>query len=1061
VEELEPKRNLGQNPLFQVLFALYYAPAAIRELGPGLRVELGGVAGEQAKFDLTLSMTVEKEGLPTGLEYNTDLFDVTTIRRLAGHLETLLAGAVADPERGLSELPLVPAAERHQLLCEWNDSRTADPGDLLLHALFARQAAATPEAVAVAGGDEQLSYRELEARANRLAQELEARGVGPEVRVGISMERSPAMVVGLLAILKAGGAYLPLDPTHPEQRLASMLADSRAPVLLSEEALAGRLRAASLAAELLCLDRDAAAIRRRRAQPPTSGVASASPAYVLYTSGSTGRPKGVVIPHRAIGNHMLWMQEALPLEASDRVLQKTPLSFDASVWEFWAPLLAGARLVLARPGEHRDPAALAETLRTREVTILQVVPSLLQPLIEQPRFAECRSLKRVFCGGEALTRELTERFFATGLRAALFNLYGPTEATIDATIASCGRRGTQAAVPIGRPVANLRIYLLDEHRRSVSLGAVGWLHIAGTGLARGYLERPQLTAETFVPDAFSEVPGRRLYDTGDLARHLPDGRIEFLGRADHQVKVRGFRIELGEIESVLAGYPGVREAVVVAPESGRVPGARELVAYLTGEPAAVRDLRAFLQETLPPYMVPAAFSFLDQLPRLPSGKVDRSALGRAPVPEALTEQLAATEGWVPPRDPTEELLVGIWEEVLAGGARVGVHDDFFELGGHSLLATQVISRIRDLFAVELPLLALFETPTPAGMAASSWIAGRVEAGPASSPIAPRSEGEEAAPLSFAQQRLWFLAQLEPGVAAYNIPLALRLRGPFFRAALAATLSEIVRRHQALRTRFVDRPQGEPYQVVCEPAPFPLPVVDLAALRAEDREREAQRLAMEDAARPFDLARDPLVRGALLHANRREHFFLLNMHHIVSDGWSMGVFDRELRMLYEAFASGTPPFDGPRSDNGPKPAPSQRLRPTAASEKTSPLPELTIQYADFASWQRQWLQGEVLEAQLAYWREQLAGMEELELPTDRPRPAIPTYRGALRPMVLPPALTGSLKTLSRRQGSTLFMTLLAGFQLLLHHHTRQHDLAVGSPVANRNRSEIEGLIGFFV
>ncbi|MCP4662996.1 MAG: AMP-binding protein, partial [bacterium] len=363
VEELEPKRNLGQNPLFQVLFALYYAPAAIRELGPGLRVELEGVAGDQAKFDLTLSLTVAEERLTNGLEYNTDLFDLTTIRRLAGHLEILLAGAVADPERRLSELPLVPAAERHQLLCEWNDSRTADPGDLLLHALFAGQAAATPEAVAVAAGDEQLSYRELEARANRLAQELEARGVGPEVRVGISMERSPAMVVGLLAILKAGGAYLPLDPTHPEERLAAMLEDSRAPVLLSEEALAGRLRAASLAAELLCLDRVAAAIRRRRAESPASGPASASPAYVLYTSGSTGRPKGVVIPHRAIGNHMLWMQEALPLEAGDRVLQKTPFSFDASVWEFWAPLLAGARLVLARPGEHRDPAALVDTVR--------------------------------------------------------------------------------------------------------------------------------------------------------------------------------------------------------------------------------------------------------------------------------------------------------------------------------------------------------------------------------------------------------------------------------------------------------------------------------------------------------------------------------------------------------------------------------------------------------------------------------------------------------------------------------------------------------------------------
>ena len=707
VEELQPERNLSTSPLFQVMFVLQNAPGGALEL-PGLTLRPLEVDSGRAKFDLTLSMIEGEDGLRGSIEYSTALFEATTIVRLLGHFRILLEGIVADPERRLSELPLLRAAERHQLLVEWNDTQTEYPKDKPIHQLFEAQVERTPEAVAVLFEDQQLTYRELNARANRLAHYLRRLGVGPETLVGISVERSLEMVVGVLGALKSGGAYVPLDPHYPMERLAYMLEEIQTPVLLTQQRLLNGLPQHQ--ADVVCLDTDWQAIVQESVENPLSEVTADNLAYVIFTSGSTGMPKGVMIPHRAIANHMVWMQADYPLTKADSVLQKTPFSFDASVWEFFAPLLTGARLIVARPRGHQEGAYLLELINRQNATILQLVPSALRMLLEEKEIGNCSCLRRVFCGGETLPVELQLQFF-TRLAADLLNLYGPTEACIDTTAWTCKRKSNQPIIPIGRPIANTQVYLLDAHLQPVPVGIPGELHIEGDGLARGYLNRPELTAEKFIPNPFSNVLGARLYKTGDLARYLPDGNIEFLGRIDHQVKIRGYRIELGEIEAVLEGHSSVREVVVLAREDE--PGEMRLVAYITRsqerEPS-ISELRRFLQKKLPDYMIPSNFIVLDAHPLTPSGKVDRLAM---PAPDTARPELE--EVFVAPRSPIEEILAGIWTQLLEL-ERVGVHDNFFELGGHSLLATRIISRLRDAFQIELPLRSLFEAPTVAELA---------------------------------------------------------------------------------------------------------------------------------------------------------------------------------------------------------------------------------------------------------------------------------------------------------------------------------------------------------
>ncbi len=705
VEELKVPRHAGRNPLVEVLFQYLPAPPQLPKFH-GLTVELRPVDNETAHFDLTLTLCNDGDGLMAEVEYNTDLFDAATIDRMLGHYQILLEAIVLNPAEKIADLPLLTTEEKQQLLVEWNETAVPFPTELSIVDLFEKQVAATPEAVAVIFEQEQLTYRELNEKANRLARRLKNLGVQPEDLVGICMDRSIEMLVAVHSVLKAGAAFLPLDPDYPQDRLRFMLDDAQAPVVLTMERLAASVNFGQR--KTVCLD----APETVAAESDDNLARKPSPeqlAYVIYTSGSTGQPKGVMISHSAICNQLFWMQSCFPLDGKDLILQKTSFSFDVAVWELLAPVLTGAALVMARPGGQRDAAYLAELIAEKNITILQNVPSTLRALLEEPEFKKCKSLKYVLCGGEKMPAELPQQF-ASVSNAVLSNNYGPTESAIDATFWICPRGKSRSNLPIGRPIANTEIYLLDSHLQPVPIGVPGELCVSGRGLARGYLRRPELTAEKFIRHPFHKNSAGRLYKTGDLARYLPDGNIEYLGRIDHQVKVRGFRIELGEIETVLRACSGVREAVVTARADGS--GENRLAAYWVASEKPVpteAELRVFLKTKLPQFMVPSAFVAMEALPRNASGKLDWKAL---PAPDYQP----APSQFVAPRTSLEQGLAQIWCEVLEI-QQVGIHDNFFELGGHSLLAARAVSRVRRLNNVSLGLRDFFQSPTVAGISA--------------------------------------------------------------------------------------------------------------------------------------------------------------------------------------------------------------------------------------------------------------------------------------------------------------------------------------------------------
>ncbi len=707
VEELKPERDLSYNPLFQVMFVLQNFPISTPKLSD-ISISCEEAHNNTSKFDLTLFVEETEQHLVATLEYNTDLFNADTINRMLGHYATLLAGIVVDPDQCVADIPLLTASEQHQILVDWNDTKKDYPHNLCIHHLFEQQVERTPDAIAVVFDNVQtrhvasLTYRQLNQRANQLAHYLQKQGIKPDVLVGVCMERSLDLVVALLAILKAGGAYLPLDPAYPKERLEFMLADARVPLLLTQQNLVNELP--EISAQIVCLDTDVQAKAQQSQENPVSKLQPENLAYVIYTSGSTGKPKGVMNTHQGLSNRLLWMQDAYQLNASDRVLQKTPFSFDVSVWEFFWPLFTGARLVLAKPGGHQDSTYLVELIAKKEITTLHFVPSMLQVFLEEPQLDKCSSLKRVICSGEALSFDLQEKFFAR-LDAELHNLYGPTEAAIDVTFWACQRGSNEKIVPIGRPIANTQIYLLDRHLQPVPIGVPGELHIGGVGLARGYLNRAELTDEKFIPNPFSE-PRSRLYKTGDLARCQPDGTIEYLGRIDHQVKLRGFRIELGEIEAVLVKHPAVREVVILARE--QKSGDKQLVAYIVPNQDQIpttNELRNYLTGQLPEYMIPAVFMLLDTMPLLPNGKVDRHAL---PAPQGLRPTLAAN--YQAPQSQIEQAIAQVWQEIL-NLDKVGIHDNFFDLGGHSLLMIQVANKLNEILQSDVSLVTLFQSPT--------------------------------------------------------------------------------------------------------------------------------------------------------------------------------------------------------------------------------------------------------------------------------------------------------------------------------------------------------------
>ncbi|HJT30041.1 MAG TPA: amino acid adenylation domain-containing protein, partial [Pyrinomonadaceae bacterium] len=1087
VERLRPTRDPSYSPLFQAMFILQKAHSrsvagmAALALGEaGSRVELGGLTLESisldqrvAQFDLTLMMVEEDEGLAASWQYNTDLFDAPTIARMAAHFKTTLAKLINDPSLPVSQLPLLSAAEQQQLLVDWNATTAPFFDEACIHELIEQQTRRTPGAVALVFEGEQLTYSELDEKANQLARYLRARGVGAETRVGVLLERSIQLVVALLGVLKAGGAYVPLDSEYPGERLSFMAEDASLALVITGERLAQRAREWGLA--VVNLDGQWAEVARESRDQLTPVAGPDNLAYVIYTSGSTGKPKGAMLAHRGIVNRLQWMQDTYKLTPQDRVLQKTPYSFDVSVWEFFWPLMYGATLVVARPRGHQDSAYLVKIISEQRITTMHFVPSMLQVFLREKGLENCRSLRQVICSGEALPAETESRFYAA-LKADLHNLYGPTEASIDVTYWACERESKRRLVPIGRPIANTRVYVLDQQKQPVPIGVPGELYLGGVALARGYHARPDLTAERFVPDPFSIAQGARLYRTGDLTRYLAGGEIEFLGRTDHQVKVRGFRVELGEIEAALGSQAGVRDCVVVAREVTTAD--QRLVAYIAGDKINVAELRQKLREQLPEYMVPSAFVWLDELPLTPNGKVDRKQL---PAPE----QIAIDEHHVSeqPRSPVTEVLAGICEQLL-GIQDINIHANFFDLGGHSLLAMQVISRLNDAFNLEAPLYALFESPTVAALAqhVEVLLAGS-QAAPAI-PLVPASR-EGTLPLSDQQRRLWFLSQLEPDNPFYNMAGTLRLRGPLDVHALEWSFGELVQRHEVLRTTFPEV-DGDPVQVVAPlclknreswldrvstgsdselvgdqhdthgfdqvataPCTDPiqarllllrqsvapstgvmLPLIDLATLPNDEKEKTLESLLREEAQRPFDLKRGPLLRLRLLRLSEDEHVLLLAMHHIISDGWSTGVLLRDLKSFYESRIKGTP----------------------------AELPSLPVQYADYAAWQE--LRAADHNEQLEYWVDRLADVPDvLALPTDYSRSAASS--GGAVSFAIPAELSADLKALGRREGATLFMTLMAGFQALLVRHSGQTRFAVGTPVAGRQRPELQDLIGFFV
>ncbi|MEA5617543.1 amino acid adenylation domain-containing protein [Cronbergia sp. UHCC 0137] len=1000
VEQLQPERNLSQNPLFQVMFILHNTPNQTTNL-PGLKIEPLETEHSTSRFDLSLDMYETPNGFRGTWEYSTELFEKATIERFSEHFQLLLSNIVNNPNQFINELPLLTAKEQ-KLITKWNDTLTEIP-ELTVYELFSQQVAKTPDKIAIIFGNKSLTYQQLEQAACELAAYLQNIGVQAETRVGICCDRSPEMVISLLAVHKVGGAYVPLDPSYPQERLQFIIEDSQISILITQTALLNNKEIA-LNTPLktpLCAS---APLREIKIIPLISDKTSDfSPphklAYLIYTSGSTGTPKGVQILHRSLSNFLIAMSKTPGLTAADNLLAVTTLAFDIAALEIFLPLIVGACLVLVERDVTLDGERLAQAIAQHQITIMQATPATWRLLLASGW--EGKQDLKILCGGEALDNTLAQQLLSC--TQEVWNLYGPTETTI---WSAAQKLSIDEPVTIGHPIANTQFYILDEHLQPVPIGVPGELYISGAGVARGYWQRPDLTAERFLlktPSLCASAPLREytLYKTGDRVRYREDGKLEYLGRLDYQVKIRGFRIELGEIEAVITQHPQISQAVVTVREEEP-----RLVAYIILNSQNTVDLQPFLASKLPKYMIPGVFMILETLPLTPNGKVDRKALP-TPNTQALVHET--------PRTPTEEVLANIWATVL-GVESVGIEDNFFDLGGHSLLATRLISQVRQVFGVDLPLRHLFESPKIADLA--KVIA---ESHREIKPILPISRSGNL-PLSFAQQRFWILAQLEPDSPFYNIPLAVQIRGELDLESLQRSFTEIVQRQEILRSHFLNI-DGQPVLRIAD-VDVNIPVIDLQGL--PESEQQVQELARSEAQQAFDLA-GLLWRVRLVKLGEGNQVLLLTLHHIIADAWSVGLLVRD---VFHAEA--------------------QRRRE-----------EDRIQYVDFAFWQREWLKGRVWEEHLEYWRGRLESAPVmLELPTDYPRPAVQSFRGAVYGFGLSAELTQGLRGLSRRYHSTLFMTLLAVWNVLLYRYSGADDIVVGSPVANRNHVETEELIGCF-
>ncbi|WP_393062385.1 amino acid adenylation domain-containing protein [Streptomyces sp. LN549] len=970
---------------------------------------------------VTLELAADGGALRGALGYRTDLFDRATAERLADHFGVLARSAAEAPGTRLSALEMLTEPERTRILTEWNGSRSAFPDTSTVHRLVEERAARQPDGVALEHDGQLLTYRAMDERANRLARHLQERGVGPGTLVAVCLDHGTDLVCALLGVLKSGAAYVPLDPSYPAERLRYMVGDSAAPVVITQSAHAGLFAPGPelLLTDLSWPDGDGS--------DPAVGGSPSDLAYVIYTSGSTGRPKGVRVAHLGVVNYLHWCDRIYPPAPGAEIgsLLCSSAAFDLTVTALFLPLVQGLRLVIPSPGPGQTvfDAAVDLVATGARVSFLKATPSHLELLAARLERAGVRhAIATVVAGGEDLTPALTHRMLASGADdTAVVNEYGPTEATVGNVVSRTVSVDPAADhVPMGRAIDNTEVFVVGAHGEVQPVGVPGELLIGGVNVAKGYLGRPDLTAERFVPHPFSTDPDARVYRTGDLVKWLPDGRLVYLGRIDDQVKLRGHRVELGEIENALLARPGVAAATVVVRED--VPGDKRLVAYLVpagdGVPAAP-ELRSALSRDLPEHMVPARYVTLERLPLTPNGKVNRKAL---PAPESRRPDLAVA--YTAPRTTTQAAVAGIWADLL-GVEPVGIDDDFFELGGHSLLAARVASRLRRDVGVDVSYRTLFEAPTPALLAAAldALGPGTVTAMPRQDPAAGPL------PLSFAQQRLWFLDQLQPGRAEYVIPAGMRVTGRFAPDAFGAALTALVGRHEILRTRFVADGGGVPVQIVDAPREAALDVHDARHLGGD----AALDILREAAELPFDLASGPLLRAVAVRVAEEEWLLLIALHHIVSDGWSEGILARELRELYGAAVTG----------------------------RAAALVPLELQYGDFAAWQRTALDGSALDGQAAYWGERLAGLQPLELPTDRRRPAERSGRGDAVAFTVPAEVVDAARRMAAGRGASLFMSLLAVFQLLMAEYSGQEDVAVGSPIAGRNRAETEDLIGFFV
>jgi amino acid adenylation domain-containing protein len=1010
------------------MLSLQNAPDAAVSPSSPLAIHPFEVDNPSAKFDLVFGFSSSAEGLRGVINFGTGLFREDSVRRMAVHLRVLLEAAVLSPDSPLAHLPLLPPDERQTLLLDWNQAAAPVADEACVHELFGAQALRTPGAQALAFEGQHLTYLQLHQRSNQLAHALRSMGVGPEVPVALCMERSLELVVAVLGVLKAGGAYVPLDPAYPAQRLAFMLRDCQAPVLLTQPHLRSLLPAHD--GHVLVLDE--ALLAPWPTTAPASETTADNLAYVIYTSGSTGTPKGVWVPHRGIVR-LVQGSAYMRFGPEETFLQLASISFDASTFELWGALLHGARLVIFPP-QTPSLQELARFISSHAISTLFLTTALFDQMMAQHPEA-LDGVRQLLTGGEINPVHRFRQRLERG--KSIIAAYGPTENTTFSTcfpLSSVEQVG--ASVSLGRPIANTTAYVLDHHLRPVPAGVPGELFVGGAGLARGYLGRPELTAERFIPHPFSDTPGARLYRTGDKARWRADGTLEFLGRVDFQVKLRGFRIELGEVESALRAHPGVEDAVAVVREE--MPGDKRLVAYVVASlpsQATPETLRAHLRQHLPEYMVPSAFVLLPALPLTANGKVNRQSL---PAPDGRASSAAGA--YVAPRDSTERQLAAIWAEVLKL-ERVGVTDDFFALGAHSLLAIQVVSRIRAAFGVDLPLRTLFEKPNIEALAralappdADGLQAGgmRGEAPAQLDPVRPTRFGRAEGPTSMAQSRWLGYAGPNRPRGQGNVPQCVRLTGRLDVGALEQALSTLLERHEVLRTHFVRTGEGFGFKV-SPAAPFRLERLDFSGLLPEQREEALRQRVYQDASLPFDLMAPPMFRAWLYILGPAEHVLLLLTHHIAWDGWSQAILFQEVSLAYQAYARG----------------------------QTPQLPESRLQYSDFAWWQHEHLRGAYLESVQSYWRKQLAGgVTMVDFPLDKPRPATRSYSTLSATAHFPGELSAALKALCQREGATLYMLAMAAYQALLALRSGVRDVTVFSNVGGRDHFEVENLIGCF-